>query len=137
MRRLLLAVAVAGAGATGCSPGPAPVPAPDIEARRAGWVQWKEARDELMRSADSPILPENRAAFAGLPYFDSDTTLVLGLRLRPIPVADTTYLATTGGPPRPYVSAGAIRFDAGGRSAVEIAAFFELDEMAALLAAAR
>jgi uncharacterized protein (DUF1684 family) len=115
MRAVLLAALV---GAAGCSPGPAPVPAPDIEARRAGWVQWKDSRDELMRSAEGPILPANRPGFTGLPYFEYDTTLVLGLRLRPIPVSDTTYLATTGGPPRPYVSAGAIRFEAGGRENV-------------------
>jgi uncharacterized protein (DUF1684 family) len=102
----------------GCSPGPAPAPGPDVTARRAGWVQWKADRDELMRGPQSPLLPENRPAFTGLPYFEYDTTLVLGLQLRPIPVSDTTFLATTGGPPRAYVSAGAIRFDAGGRENV-------------------
>src|SRR5687767_7429069 len=53
----------------GCSTGPAPAPGPDVAARRAGWVQWKEDRDRLMRSDDSPILPAERASFEGLPYF--------------------------------------------------------------------
>jgi uncharacterized protein len=68
-----------------------------------------------MSGPESPILPEDRASFEGLPYFPYDSTFVLGLRIRPIPVSDTTYLATTGGPPRPYVSAGAIHFEAAGR----------------------
>ncbi len=102
----------------GCNPGPAPVPRPDVTARRAGWERWKADRDELMRGPESPLLPEAQPAFAGLPYFEYDTSLVLGLQLRPIPVSDTTFLATTGGPPRAYVSAGAIHFGAGGRENV-------------------
>jgi uncharacterized protein (DUF1684 family) len=112
---VLSALALLAVAATACSSGPAPPPAPDVEARRAGWEQWKEARDELMRSPESPFPAEQRPAFTALPYFDYDPDFLLGLTLRPIPVSDTTYLATTGGPPRPYVSAGAIRFNAGGR----------------------
>lgn len=110
-----LALALALAAGAGCSPGPAPPPAPDVEARRAGWQAWKEARDGLMRSEESPIPPEARTAFQSLPYFEYDPSFLQGLELSPIPVSDTTFLATTGGAPRPYVSAGAITFDAGGR----------------------
>jgi uncharacterized protein (DUF1684 family) len=45
------------------------------------WRRWRETRDELFRShPQSPLLPERRAAFDGVPYFDYDPALrVLGL----------------------------------------------------------
>jgi uncharacterized protein (DUF1684 family) len=43
---------------------------------RAGWRRWREVRDELFRShPQSPLPPEARAAFRGLPYFDYDPAL--------------------------------------------------------------
>ena len=97
-----------------CEPGPAPPPRPDYAARRAGWGTWKTGRDELFRGPESPLPAAEREAFTGLPYFDYDSTFTLNLRLSTTPIADTAYLATTGGPPRPYVPAGAVRFTAGG-----------------------
>jgi uncharacterized protein (DUF1684 family) len=41
--------------------------------RRAAWEHWRAVRDELFRShPQSPIPPEQRAEFGGLPYFDHD-----------------------------------------------------------------
>ena len=40
------------------------------------WCRWRGGRDELFRDhPQSPLLPEARAAFAGLPYFDYDQAL--------------------------------------------------------------
>ncbi|CAN5208541.1 DUF1684 domain-containing protein [soil metagenome] len=43
---------------------------PDPE---AAWEEWRSARDELFASHDqSPIPPDARAGFGGVPYFDYD-----------------------------------------------------------------
>jgi uncharacterized protein (DUF1684 family) len=40
---------------------------------QAAWIRWREARDELFAShPQSPLPPEDQAAFVGLPYFDYD-----------------------------------------------------------------
>jgi uncharacterized protein len=46
----------------------------------AAWRGWREGRDTLFRShPQSPLAPEHRAGFAGLPYFDYDPAFrVLG-----------------------------------------------------------
>ncbi len=47
--------------------------APDPE---AAWRRWREARDGLLRGhPQSPLPPELRAEFVGLPYFDYDPAL--------------------------------------------------------------
>ena len=45
-----------------------------------GWRHWRETRDELFRShPQTPLPPERRASFEGVPYFDYDPALrVLG-----------------------------------------------------------
>jgi uncharacterized protein (DUF1684 family) len=40
---------------------------------QAAWIRWREARDELFAShPQSPLPPEDQAAFLGHPYFDYD-----------------------------------------------------------------
>jgi uncharacterized protein (DUF1684 family) len=42
----------------------------------AGWQRWRSVRDELFsHHSQSPILPEQRTGFAGLPYFPYDPSL--------------------------------------------------------------
>ena len=37
------------------------------------WVAWREARDELLRThPQTPVAPEHRAAFPGMPFFPYD-----------------------------------------------------------------
>jgi uncharacterized protein (DUF1684 family) len=54
------------------------------EVRRRGpsettWQWWRDARDELFGAhAASPLSPERRATFAGLPFFPYDPALRLG-----------------------------------------------------------
>jgi uncharacterized protein (DUF1684 family) len=39
----------------------------------AAWTRWREGRDELFTShPQSPLAPEDRPSFAGLPYFEYD-----------------------------------------------------------------
>jgi len=44
-----------------------------VSGSEAAWTRWREGRDELFAShPQSPLPPEDRSSFAGLPYFDYD-----------------------------------------------------------------
>ncbi len=82
-------------------------------------IERKRAEDdESLRTApDSPLLPEARAIFAGLPYFPVDEGWRLaGLVLEPYESdAPVRFeMAATRGEGRPAVRAGTFRFEAGG-----------------------
>jgi len=48
------------------------------------WWRWREVRDELFRlHPQSPLTPEARAEFDGLPYFDYDPALRAYAEVRP------------------------------------------------------
>jgi uncharacterized protein (DUF1684 family) len=72
----------------------------DPEPERA-WRRWRDARDELFRShPQTPLLPERRGSFDGLPYFEYDPALrVLGV----VEAAERVQreIATSG--ERPYL----------------------------------
>src|SRR5476649_1204781 len=90
---------------------------PDPAYREA--VERKRAEDdEYLRTAqDSPLLPEARAAFAGLPYFPVDEGWRLaGLVLQPYDgEAPVRFeMASTRGEDCPAVRAGTFRFAARG-----------------------
>ena len=43
---------------------------------RDGWLRWRAVRDDLFRShPQTPLPPDARAGFAGVPYFDYDPAL--------------------------------------------------------------
>jgi uncharacterized protein len=49
---------------------------------RAAWSLWRETRDDLFVSHEqSPIPPEQRASFAGVPLFDYDPSLRFAVQL--------------------------------------------------------
>jgi uncharacterized protein (DUF1684 family) len=49
---------------------------------RAAWNLWRETRDALFASHEqSPIPPDQRASFAGVPYFDYDPSLRFAVEL--------------------------------------------------------
>jgi uncharacterized protein len=53
-------------------------------AGRRGWDLWRAERDRLFaHHPQSPLRPEERARFTGLPYFDYDPTLRLIVELAP------------------------------------------------------
>jgi uncharacterized protein (DUF1684 family) len=55
-----------------------------MPAPRLAWQLWREARDELFRNHDqSPLDPEERFAFQGLPLFDYEPGLRFLVELSP------------------------------------------------------
>lgn len=90
---------------------------PDPPYREAVIRKRAEDDDYLRTAQDSPLLPEARAAFAGLPYFPVDEGWRLaGLVLQPYEGdAPVRFgMAATRGEDRPAVRAGTFRFEAGG-----------------------
>lgn len=87
-------------------------------AYREAVIRKRAENDEYLRTAqDSPLLPEARAAFPGLPYFPVDEGWRLaGLVLQPYEGdAPVRFgMAATRGEDRPAVRAGTFRFEAGG-----------------------
>jgi uncharacterized protein len=78
------------------------------------WSRWREGRDELFAAhPQSPLPPEERARFDGLPYFDYDP----GARVE-APIDDAkprTYeIATSGDGTYSFTRFGAVRFELGG-----------------------
>src|SRR5439155_13807755 len=84
---------------------------------RAAWERWRAARDYLFASHDQSPLPRpDRAAFAGLPYFDYDGAARVLAEVRD--VAPETYdIATSGEPGGSYrfTRFGLAAFELGGR----------------------
>jgi len=81
-----------------------------IERRRAD-------DDDQLRSADSPLLPEARATFEGLPYYPVDEAWrIAGVTLEPYDgdAPERFEMDATKGAPRPAVRAGRFPFSAAG-----------------------
>ncbi|MGZ4334845.1 MAG: DUF1684 domain-containing protein, partial [Gaiellaceae bacterium] len=67
---------------------------------RAGWHLWRDTRDELFRThPQSPLPPETRARFEGVPYFEYDPDLRVLADVEPAP-RERREIATSG--ERPY-----------------------------------
>jgi uncharacterized protein len=79
----------------------------------AAWRRWRDVRDELFRDhPQSPLPPERRAGFGGLPFFDYDPALRVLADVEP---ADGTQLAigSSGEEPVLFRHFGTARFDLG------------------------
>jgi uncharacterized protein (DUF1684 family) len=76
-----------------------------------GWRLWRETRDELFRShAQTPLPPERRPVFDGLPYFEYDASLrVLGA-VEPAP-HESREIATSGEHPYAFTRFARTRFE--------------------------
>jgi uncharacterized protein (DUF1684 family) len=74
----------------------------------AAWQRWRSGRDELFaKHPQSPLLPEARASFTGLPYFDYDPAFrVLG-RVEP---AESGHFDIAASGEEPGASYGFTRF---------------------------
>jgi uncharacterized protein (DUF1684 family) len=49
------------------------------------WAGWRTARDELLRThPQTPVAPEDRAAFTGMPFFPYDPAWRLELEVTPV-----------------------------------------------------
>ena len=112
-RPLLLFVTLALLALGACSR-PAP-PAPvDHAGLAAAWAAWTASRDSLFRTDGSPLRPEARAAFEGIPYFAYDSSAAVSAALVPAMVEETARFPTSTGELRPMPVAGQIVFELAG-----------------------
>jgi hypothetical protein len=82
---------------------------------RAAWQRWRETRDELFRShPQSPLPPEARASFAGVPYFDYDPSLRVLAEVEPAE-REQRRIATSGEEPYAFTRFGRAVFPLHGR----------------------
>ena len=81
----------------------------------AGWRRWREARDELFRRhPQSPIPPDERASFAGLPFFDYDPSARVSAKV--VPAENEHHdIATSGDGTYGFTRFGMARFELGNR----------------------
>lgn len=63
----------------------------------AGWQRWRAGKDALFaHHPQSPLTPEQRRRFAGLPYFPYDPAFCVEALLLPEPEADPATLEASG-----------------------------------------
>ncbi|MFN8631265.1 MAG: DUF1684 domain-containing protein [Chloroflexota bacterium] len=110
-------------------------PEPDLAYRAAIEAEWAADDDHFRHDPRSPLRPEDREAFEGMPHFPIDESWRLrGLPLEPY-AGDAPRefgMAATLGEPRPSIRAGVFRFARGGAEHRLVAYQFivdgELDE---------
>jgi uncharacterized protein (DUF1684 family) len=93
-RMMSRATALAGILAIGaCTSGPPPPPTADTRPYAAEIAADRVAKDEFFRlSSDSPLLPADRAGFAGLPYYAVDAAYRVPASLTPDPTGGDTII---------------------------------------------
>lgn len=75
---------------------------------------WRERRDRLFKThPQSPIPPEERAAFKGLPYFPYEPRFATRARIRALPEERFDVPSSTGEGNIPFVRFGAIDLEWG------------------------
>ena len=80
----------------------------------AAWRRWRDERDELFaHHAQSPLPAEERAGFAGLPYFDHDPSARVLATVAPAE-RTTLEIATSGESPYRFTRVGKAVFELGG-----------------------
>jgi uncharacterized protein (DUF1684 family) len=74
----------------------------------AGWRRWRDVRDELFAShPQSPLPPETRARFGGVPYFDYDPELRVLAEVEPAE-RERREIATSGEQPYSFTRFGRV-----------------------------
>jgi uncharacterized protein (DUF1684 family) len=74
------------------------------------WRRWRDVRDELFAThPQSPLPPDLRARFTGLPYFDYDPALRVLADVEPAP-RERREIATSGEHPYSFTRFGRARF---------------------------
>jgi uncharacterized protein (DUF1684 family) len=82
---------------------------------RSAWRLWRDTRDELFRShPQTPLPPEARALFSGVPYFDYDPALRVLADVEPAP-PERREIATSGTRPYSFTRFGRAAFSLDGR----------------------
>lgn len=79
-------------------------------------LDWRRRKDAFFASANSPLPPEARAAFAGLAYFPPDPARRFEVEVEPLG-GEPVELGTTTGEPRAFARFGLARFDLDGTPA--------------------
>ena len=80
------------------------------------WRHWRATRDDLFRNhPQSPLPPETRAAFAGLPTFDYDPALRVLADVEPAE-RERREIATSGEDPYAFTRFGRARFELAGEA---------------------
>ena len=75
----------------------------------AAWRHWRDVRDELFAThPQTPLPPEVRARFTGLPYFDYDPALRVLAEVEPAP-RERREIATSGEHPYSFTRFGRAR----------------------------
>ena len=126
--RAILALAVAAGLANGCSSGPAPVDDRPYEQQILAFRAEKDAAFRSPTNQDSPLPPEERAGFAGLPYYPIDPAYRVPAYLTedrsgpPLVIE----LQTSTGPIRKMRRVGSLGFTIGGE-AYKLTAFADVD----------
>jgi uncharacterized protein (DUF1684 family) len=111
------------AAAAACTSGPPPPP--DDTSREAAVLAERAAKDRMFRtSAASPLLPDQRTAFSGLPYFPFDASYRIPASLvqEPDSTGRVIELTTSGDELRRMRRVGTLKFVLGG-AALQLTAF--------------
>lgn len=86
----------------------------------AGWRLWRETRDALFRShPQTPLPPEARGAFAGLPYFDYDPRLRVFAAVEPAE-RERREIATSGDEPYAFTRFARALFELDGEQSLDL-----------------
>lgn len=56
---------------------------------------WRDQRDDHFRSADTPLTPEKRATFDGIPYYDYNAELDMIVHAEPYEQEESAQIFTT------------------------------------------
>lgn len=80
-------------------------------------AQFRKQKDELFRSHDSPIPPDQQASFQGLKYWPDNPALRLRIPINEDVVHDFIMMQTSTGGQRRYVRVGKIEFSVDGQPA--------------------
>lgn len=99
----------------------APVPYPDQIAA------WHAEKDRFMKSSESPVPEDQRAAFAPLPYFPIDPAYRVPAMLQPEPGGVAVEMATSTGKRRQMRRVGVLAFTVKGQP-LSLGAFVEAEQ---------
>jgi uncharacterized protein len=88
---------------------------------------WRSEKDAYMRSADSPVPPDARAAFQPLPYYPIDEHYRVPAALREARGNEELEMSTSTGKPRRMRRIGTLAFTLKGQSHT-LTAFAEADD---------
>jgi uncharacterized protein (DUF1684 family) len=85
-----------------------------------GWELWRATRDELFRThPQTPLTPEARATFTGVPYFDYDPSLRVLATVEPAP-RERREIATSGEEPYAFTRFARALFELEGEQSLDL-----------------